>query len=312
MPRYACASGSSACPSASSSRIACLRQVGADEPADAIGRSLDELRARRRGGDDRHATMRSLVEWSFELLADDERTLLLSLSQFPSPWHRSAAAVLGGSRGDEVLDALVAKSMVMPGSAGHLRILEPVRQYCADVLAAEPVRAGAARHSLVEWGLHVALAYPGDHDPVLDPQAMRALVEQLPNLRAALAAAATAGRGADEAAIMTGLWPLVGSGQARGWFGAQVEDTLSRTTDPDQRRVLIRLALQDTGEHHVDVAREERLITLLRAVDPGEEPAHSTPNNLNRAVRQLVVDRVLGLDPEPTRRDSHVVCRHRA
>ena len=70
---------------------------------------------------------------------------------------------------------------------------------------------------------------------------------------------------------------------------------------PGQRRTLIRLALQDTVEHHVDMEREDRLLEMLRSIDPDGAPAEFAFIQSNRAVRQIVVERVLGLDPVATR-----------
>jgi predicted ATPase len=281
--------------------VARLRQIEASELADALDRSLDELRSRRRGGDGRHATMRRLIEWSYELLSDSEKSLLLRLSQLGAPWHRDAAAVIGTGLGPDALDGLVAKSLLMPASAGHLRILEPIRQYCTEVLARDDAARTSAQDALIGWACAFVPELAHDHDPVIDAQAARDIVDQLPNLRAAVAAAIERGQARHEATIMIGLWPLVADGRVRSWFGSQIEATLSRCVDPGQRRPLIRLALQDTVEHHVDLEREDRLLALLRATDPDDESAGFAFIQSNRAVRQIVVERVLGLDPIPTR-----------
>ena len=133
--------------------VARLRQIDAGELVAALDQNLDELRSRRRGGDERHATMRSLIEWSYELLAEPERTLLLRLSQLAAPWRRSTAGVMGSDLAPELLDGLVAKSLVMPAPAGHLRILEPIRQYCADVMTRDVDRRDAAPATRSSRGL---------------------------------------------------------------------------------------------------------------------------------------------------------------
>jgi predicted ATPase len=281
--------------------VARLRQVDAEELADALDQNLDELRSRRRGGDERHATMRSLIEWSYELLAEPERSLLLRLSLLAAPWRRATAATIGAGLGPELLDALVAKSLVMPSAAGHLRILEPIRQYCAEVLARDGERHDAARAALVGWARAFVPALPNDRDPVFDAQAARDLVDQLPSLRAAIAAATALGDDESEAAIMIGLWPLAADGRVRSWFGPQLEATLSRSSRPAQRRTLIRLALQDTVEHHVDMEREDRLLEMLRSIDSDEASVELGFIHSNRAVRQIVVEKVLDLDPVATR-----------
>jgi predicted ATPase/class 3 adenylate cyclase len=281
--------------------VARLRHIDAPELADALDQSLDELRTRRRGGTERHSTMRSLIEWSYELLSDSEQSLLLRLAQLSAPWPRSVAAILGADLGPELLDALVAKSLVMPAPAGQLRILEPIRQFCDEMLAIDAAGRDAARDALVDWARDFVPELPNYLDPVFDAQATRALVEQLANIRTAIDAAIQRRHTTHEAAIMIGLWPLVTDGRFRSWFGPQIEATLARSADPDQRRTLIRIALLDTVEHHVDLEREDRLVALLRTIDPDDESAEFAFVQSNRAVRQIVVERVLGLDPIPTR-----------
>ena len=281
--------------------VARLRQIDAAELVAALDQNLDELRSRRRGGDERHATMRSLIEWSYRLLSETEQSLLLRLSQLAAPWRRTAAGVMGADLGPDLLDGLVAKSLVMPAAAGHLRILEPIRQYCAEVMTRDTARRDSARDALVAWARQFVPELPDDHDPVFDVQATRDIVDQLPNLRAAVAAATERGDTEQEAAIMIGLWPLAADGRVRSWFGPQIEATLARSTRPAHRRTLIRLALQDTVEHHVDMEREDRLLEMLRSIDPDGAPAEFAFIQSNRAVRQIVVERVIGLDPTATR-----------
>ena len=156
--------------------------------------------------------------------------------------------------------------------------------------------------ALVDWACDLVPELPDDRDPVFDTQAARELMDQMPNIRLALDAAMQIGSAEREAEIMVGLWTLVVDGRARGWFGPQVEDTLSRTTDPAQRRALVRLALADTAEVYVDVEREQRLIGLLVELDPGTTSAEWGLVQSNLAVRQIVVERVLQMDPGPTRR----------
>jgi predicted ATPase/DNA-binding SARP family transcriptional activator len=101
----------------------------------------------------RQRTLRGMMDWSYELLSDDERRLFTSLAVFAGGFTLDAAEnVLGrptspasdvGAAGDDgvldVLAALVEKSLVvMREEHGEARytLLEPVRQYAAERLAA--------------------------------------------------------------------------------------------------------------------------------------------------------------------------------
>jgi predicted ATPase/class 3 adenylate cyclase len=94
----------------------------------------------------RHRTLRALVDWSYDLLTPDERRALCRLSTFAGGFTiESAHAVVAGAGGDEwdtldVVTTLVDKSLVQADHANgrtRYRLLEPVRQYAAERLAAQ-------------------------------------------------------------------------------------------------------------------------------------------------------------------------------
>jgi len=316
--------------------VARLAVVPADELADELDRGLGELRARRRsrrrqqrrGADasdgaaspastDRHATIDALVRWSFDLLAADEQELLLRLSQLPAPWSRRTAIDLAPDLHDDLVDELVAKSLVSPGTAGQMRMLESVRQFCAAQLTENEDRATAAAHRLVDWALGVAPPLLSAAGLVFDAQQARSFNSQAPNLRVALAAAGRLGRNEDRAGVLTGLWPLAIDARARLWFDAEVTTCLETATGPTLRELLIRLGMQGQLGEYVDLQRNEELTALLRDIDPnGESPTWIVINAAN-ALRDTLVVRVMGGDEsEPRQRLIDAVamaaeCDHR-
>jgi non-specific serine/threonine protein kinase len=111
----------------------------------------------------RQQTLVALVGWSYDLLAEPERTLFNRLSVFAGGFTLEAAEAVGGDGGDvlDLLSALVDKSMVVAmGGAGGVeryRLLETLRQYGRERL----VETGQAqsiqqRHAAYYTGLAVA------------------------------------------------------------------------------------------------------------------------------------------------------------
>jgi predicted ATPase/DNA-binding CsgD family transcriptional regulator len=100
----------------------------------------------------RHQTLNALIDWSYRLLSEKERRLLLRLSVFAGGWTLEAAEAVccdqgeGCLAGEEILDLLgqlVDKSLVfMPADASgeqpRYRMLETIRQYAHAKLVSDP------------------------------------------------------------------------------------------------------------------------------------------------------------------------------
>ncbi|MBK6337020.1 MAG: tetratricopeptide repeat protein [Betaproteobacteria bacterium] len=89
----------------------------------------------------RQRTLRVLIDWSVDLLAETERRLLRRLSIFAGGWTLEAAESVGAGDGIdagdvlELLSALVEKSLVVMDAEGErYRLLETVRQYAQERL----------------------------------------------------------------------------------------------------------------------------------------------------------------------------------
>lgn len=92
----------------------------------------------------RHQTLHALIEWSFALLSDRERSLLTGLSVFAGACTLGGANAVGkvfGLDDDEVMDVLgglVDKSLLVVDTAAHppsYRLLDSVRQFSQEKLA---------------------------------------------------------------------------------------------------------------------------------------------------------------------------------
>ena len=91
----------------------------------------------------RHRTLREAIDWSYELLRPPERSLLMRLAVFVGSFTVDAAAdvCLEGDReaARDLIQGLVEASLVTiedKGSGSRYRLLESVRQYAAEQLAA--------------------------------------------------------------------------------------------------------------------------------------------------------------------------------
>ena len=132
-----------------------LRTLTPDE----IRRRLDDrfrlLTTGPRTAQPRHQTLRAVVDWSWDLLDDQERALARRLSVFAGGATEEAALRVGGL-GEATLDvltALVEKSLLVavPGDPSRYRMLETIREYAAQRLdeAGEQPAVEAAHTALV-------------------------------------------------------------------------------------------------------------------------------------------------------------------
>ena len=103
----------------------------------------------------RHQTLRAVVDWSWDLLDEQERALARRLSVFAGGATEEAALQICGL-GDATLDlltALVEKSLLVaaPGSPTRYRMLETIREYAAQRLdeAGERPAMEAAHTALI-------------------------------------------------------------------------------------------------------------------------------------------------------------------
>ncbi len=86
---------------------------------------------------ERHRTLRAAMDWSFGLLADDEKEMIRALSVFAGGWTLAGAIAVCSEHPDEyrtidLLDRLVSKSLVTReehDGAPRFRLLEPIRQH---------------------------------------------------------------------------------------------------------------------------------------------------------------------------------------
>jgi len=135
------------------------RVLSIDEIAARLGDRFRFLRSWRRLADPRHQTLRAAIDWSYELLSEDERALLGCLSVFVGGFSLAAVAAVcldgDDARALELIHSLVESSLVVAEDrrgATRYRLLETIREYAGERLdrsgAAESVRRSHAEHFL--------------------------------------------------------------------------------------------------------------------------------------------------------------------
>jgi predicted ATPase/DNA-binding NarL/FixJ family response regulator len=135
-----------------------------EEIADRLDDAFGLLTAGSRTAIPHQRTLRATMDWSYELLPDEERTLFRRLSVFASGFSLEALESVCAGEGlarDEVLELLshlVDKSLVVARESGgeaHYRLLETIRQYGGEKLV-ESGEAGQVRER--HAGYYVMLA----------------------------------------------------------------------------------------------------------------------------------------------------------
>ena len=143
----------------------------------------------------RHQTLHALIDWSYNLLTEDERLLLQRLSVFAGGCTLEAAEVVcvgGGVEADTVLDLLtqlVNKSLVISereqGREARYRMLETIRQYARGWLVeAHEVEQRRNRH--LDFFLHWAQQVGPRLRGAKQLESLRQIEAEIDNLRAAL------------------------------------------------------------------------------------------------------------------------------
>ena len=193
-------------------------RVRALTPA-ALLRRLDQRLKLLTGGaqdlDERQRTLRATIEWSYDLLLEDEKVLFARLGSFVGGCRLEAAESLcdpDGSLGTEVLDglgSLVEKSLLRrrADSDGEPRfwMLETIREYALELLEASG-EAEEARRRHACWYAEEAERLDVESRTGDQPAVFARLDDDNANLRAAIRFARETRDGELMLRLVTALW----------------------------------------------------------------------------------------------------------
>jgi len=238
-------------------------------PVEELLRRLDErlplLTSRRRDVDERQRTLRATIEWSYELLDEDEQSDFAALSVFAGSFAAAAAEAVCGADLD-ALDSLVDKSLLQHRDDGRFFMLETIREYAGSLLDS----AVRERHLDYFLGVVVEAEVAFADERSEDTLGMLALEEN--NIRAALAHACELGD-AERALMLAGsnwrFWSWRAQvNEAIGWYDRAF--ALEGEASPKARaRALYALGEVEQSAGHFERARGliEEAIPALRAAD---------------------------------------------
>jgi len=272
-----------------------------DQLLERLGSRLDLLRAGR-DAEARHQTLRTTIEWSFDLLSPDERRLFAALSVFRGGWTLDTSERVADASVSN-LESLVDKNLVRRIDRGRFGMLDTLRDFAAEHLG----RAERARilQRLLEHLVNL-FANANLSEDATGPMQIDLATDEQPNIDVALSWATESGHARDgiRLFLLTEMY----------WI----------TTDPDGGRTRLERLLAkvteaaeslDPGVHaralrargaafdlisRYDLAEPEyaSAVEFFRAANEEEHIGHLTARIANAALRQGDVERAVTLATE--------------
>jgi predicted ATPase/class 3 adenylate cyclase len=244
-----------------------VRVLSPEQLLDRLSGRLDLLRAGR-GVDPRQQTLRATIEWSHELLGEDEQRLFAGLAVFRGGCTLDSAEDVCDAHLD-TLQSLVDKSLVRVREADRFWMLETIREYAAEQLEATGESDELHRRHAGHF-----LALAEETEPLareVDAATLDRLDREADNLRAALDWLGASGETEQVlrlAAALDDFWSVKGH-MAEG--RRRLEDALAADESPTAVRAKALNAAADMAIGHGDSSaarlRAEEALALHRQVE---------------------------------------------
>jgi hypothetical protein len=201
---------------------------------------------------ERQRTLRATMDWSFDLLGPHEQAVFIRLGVFSGGWSLEAAEAVCGGPGEpdvlEALSALLDASLLLEfdrsATEPRLHMLETVRTYAEEKLAASPDRASIERrHSA--WVLAMTESFWHATDRGFT-DALERFDRERANLRAVVQRAVEDGDLETATAVLRNTFPYLlqrdAEREAMAWLD-RLEPGASEAPDAVRGRVLVLRAL---------------------------------------------------------------------
>jgi predicted ATPase/class 3 adenylate cyclase len=201
-----------------------LKLFSPEDLRDRLRHRLEVLRGGARDLPARQQTLRSTIEWSYELLDEDERAVFQLLAVFADARIEaveevaSRTAAIGEIDVVDRLSSLIDKSLVrsVEGVYGQrLAMLETIREYAAERLGANAALSDAARRAHAEYFAEFAESKRTALHGAERDAAITDLSADLGNLQAAWRYWLDAGDLTQLNTLLDALWILH---ETRGWY----------------------------------------------------------------------------------------------
>ncbi len=221
-----------------------VRMLTAEQIAEGLQNRFRLLTGGARTSMQRQQTLEASVEWSYNLLSQDEQAVLRRLSVFAGGFTLEATERVCPGEGVEpyeildLLARLVDRSLVQAeeeGAAARYRLLETIRYYGRQKLAASDVESTSTRDAHLSYFVEFAERAEPDLEGWGIEDALARLDVDLDNIRAAFGWAAGQGRAGDMLRI-AGALPLFWLVRCHfAEAAARIDDALATGGDPALR-----------------------------------------------------------------------------
>jgi non-specific serine/threonine protein kinase len=256
-----------------------LRSMSIEELSQRLDQRFALLTGGSRAALPRHRTLRSLIDWSYDLLSDIERALLSRLSVFAGGWTLASAEAVctrDGIEAHDVLDLLASltdKNLIIAsedGAGTRWRILETVRQYAEDRLR-ESGEEARWRDRHLDCFLALAEEAFAEHGPG-QVAFLERVASDYDNFRGAFSWATTANAavGLRLAVAFGGFWANSSYlTEGRQWLAGLLDAVPNRAPTRDRARVLCTAAILAVAQADYAEAklRYEQCLALNRELD---------------------------------------------
>jgi non-specific serine/threonine protein kinase len=213
-----------------------LRSMSVEELSNRLDHRLALLAAGAHAPFPRHRTLRAMIDWSYDLLSDVEKSMLQRLAVFAGGWTLEAAEQVCAKADSEtagvidLLSSLIDKKLISSeedDGATRYRLLETVRQYAGELLHESGEATQWRSRHLAHFLALGEEAYPALAGADQGKWAVRLVIEH-DNFRAALSwsLGANPEQGLRLANGLSRFWRVRGYlAEARSWHHRLLEAT---------------------------------------------------------------------------------------